>query len=129
MSIIVKHIKPEFTDQRGYISRIIDQKKILLRSVLVIFCKAGSIRGNHYHKRDSHFVYCFSGKFKYSEKNMKKKIPNTESVMLKSGDLVLTKPMFWHQMEFIEETIFFAFTTETREQNKYEEDTVRLKND
>lgn len=128
MSIITKKIKPEFTDQRGYISRIIDQNKIVIRSILVIFSKTGSVRGKHYHVKDSHFVYCLSGKFKYSEKNMRGENSKVVSVLLKPGTLVFTKPMVWHSMEFLEDSVFFAFTTETRDQKKYESDTVRLDN-
>lgn len=126
MSIIIRKIKPEFVDDRGFISRILDQKTIQIRSILLITSKAKSVRGKHYHKKDSHYVYCHSGKFKYSERNMNHK-SKIETTVLKSGDLVLTKPMFWHSMEFLEDTVFFAFTTETRTQNKYEVDTVRDK--
>ena len=128
MSITVKKIKPEFVDKRGYISRILDQDKVKIRSVLIIESKKNSVRGNHYHKKDIHFVYCLSGKFKYSEKNVKSSNSKIASVILKPRDLVFTKPMFWHQMEFMEKTIFFAFTTETRKQSHYETDTVRLNN-
>ena len=128
MSITVKNIKPEFVDKRGYISRIIDQGKIKIRSVLIIESKKNSVRGNHYHKKDAHFIYCLSGKFKYSEKNIKNSNSKITSVILKPSDLVFIKPMFWHQMEFMEQTIFFAFTTETRKQSQYETDTVRLNN-
>ena len=125
MSIKVKKIKPEFIDKRGFISRIIDQKKIKIRSILYIESKKGALRGNHYHKKDFHFVYCVSGKFKYSEKDMGKLQPKVYSVILKTGDLVLTRPMHWHQMEFMEKSIFLAITTETRNQENYEKDTVR----
>lgn len=129
MPIAVRTVKPEFVDQRGFISRIIDQEKIKIRSVLVIGSKKNSVRGNHYHKKDAHFVYCFTGKFKYSEKDVNRSNSKIISVILKPGDLVLTKPMFWHRMEFLEKTVFLAFTTETRKQSLYEADTVRLINE
>lgn len=127
MPIIIRKNKPEFVDDRGFISIILDQKTIQIRSILLVKSKAKSVRGKHYHKKDSHYVYCYSGKFKYSERDMKHK-SKIETIVLKSGDLVLTKPMFWHSMEFLEDTVFFAFTTETRTQNKYEADTIRGEN-
>lgn len=127
MSIKVTHIKPEFIDERGFISRIVDDDKIGFRAVLYITGKKGATRGNHYHKKDSHFVYCLSGKFRYSEKNMGKPASKKESVILKPGDLVLSKPMVAHSMEFLEDSVFLAITTEAREQKKYEGDLVRLK--
>jgi dTDP-4-dehydrorhamnose 3,5-epimerase-like enzyme len=126
MAIRVKNIKPEFVDERGFISRIVDQEKFKIRSVLHITGKAGSIRGNHYHKKDVHYVYCMKGKFRYSEKSMKNPNSKIESVILKPGDLVLTMPMKAHSMKFIEDTVFLAITTETRNQKAYEEDLIRI---
>ncbi len=127
MAIKVVKIKPEFTDERGYISRIVNDDKMGFRAVLYITGKKGAVRGNHYHKKDFHFVYCLSGKFRYSEKNMDKPASKKESVILKPGDLVLSKPMTAHSMEFLEDSVFLAITTEAREQEKYESDLVRLK--
>lgn len=126
MPIKVMHIEPEFKDERGFISRIVDDDSINFRAVLYITSKAGSIRGNHYHKKDAHYVYCLSGKFKYFEKDMGKVDSKVESVILKPGDLVLSYPMMAHKMEFLEDSVFLAITTEPREHEKYEEDTVRL---
>lgn len=126
MAINVIKIKPEFVDDRGYISRLVDQDKYPLRAVLYITSKAGTTRANHYHKKDAHYVYCLSGKFKYSEKDMSKPDTQTESVMLEPGDLVLSSPMIAHRMDFLEDSVFLAFTTEKRDQDEYEGDTVRL---
>ncbi|OGD87041.1 hypothetical protein A2164_00150 [Candidatus Curtissbacteria bacterium RBG_13_35_7] len=127
MPIQVVKTKPEFIDDRGFITRLIDQDKLKIRAVLYIKSKAGSIRGNHYHKTDYHYVYCLSGKFRYSEKDLRNTNPQLESVVLKPGDLVLSNPMVAHAMEFLEDSIFMAFTTEKREQRKYEQNTVRIK--
>lgn len=127
MSIKVKLIKPEFVDKRGYISRLVDDNEFHFTTVLYITSKANTIRGNHYHKKDYHYLYCVSGKFKYTEKTLTKKRPKFEWVILKPGDLVLSRPMIAHAMEFLEDTIFLAITTEPREQDLYEGDTVRVK--
>lgn len=127
MAIKVTHTKPEFEDYRGYITRLVNDDNLKLRAVLYITSKAGTERGNHYHKTDYHYVYCLSGKFRYSEKDMHNDNSPTESVILEPGDLVLSKPMVAHSMEFLEDTVFLAFTTEPRQQEKYEADTVRIK--
>lgn len=126
MAIKVSHVKPEFVDARGYITRLVNDDKKQFKSVLYITSKKGTERGNHYHKSDYHFVYCLSGKFRYSEKDMKSPKSKTESVILKPGDLVLSHPRIAHSMEFLEDTVFLAITTEHRDQNKYEGDTVRI---
>lgn len=127
MAIKVTHTKPEFKDERGYITRLVNDDNLKLRAVLYITSKKGTQRGNHYHKKDYHYVYCLSGKFKYTEKDMHKSNSPTESVILKPGDLVLSKPMCAHSMEFLEDSVFLAFTTEHRTQKKYEGDIVRIK--
>lgn len=128
MAIKVTNVKPEFKDERGFISRLVDNdNNIPFRAVLLITSKKGTARANHYHKKDSHYVYCLEGRFRYSEKDMSKKNSKKESVVLKPGDLVLSRKMFAHSMDFLEDTVFLAITTEPREQEKYERDTVRLK--
>ena|SRR3989344_5452724 len=127
MSIKVTKIKPEFVDERGFISRIVDTDEYPLRAVLYITGKKDTVRGNHFHKTDAHFVYCLSGKFRYSEKDLTKKRSRIQSVILKPGDVVLSKPGIAHSMKFLEDTVFLAITTEAREQEKYEEDLVRVK--
>lgn len=126
MSIEVTHTKPEFVDERGYITRLIDTDEYPLRAVLEITGKKDTVRGNHYHKTDAHYVYCQSGRFEYSEKNPHDPDAKTETVVLEPGDLVLSKPGTAHAMKFLEDTVFYAFTTERRAQEQYEGDTVRI---
>ena len=127
MAIVITKITPEFVDQRGEISRLIDQEEYPIRAVLWITQKKGTTRGNHYHKKDAHWVYCVSGKFRYSEKNSRDPDAKVESVVLKPGNLVLSKPGIIHSMEALEDTIFLAITPERRDQEQYEGDTVRIK--
>ena len=124
--IKITHLKPEFKDTRGAITRILNEPEFKIRAILRITQKAGTIRGNHYHKKDCHWVYCESGKFRYYEKNMKVKSGRVISVILKPGDLVLSHPHIAHAMEALVDTVFWAITTEKRQQANYETDTVRL---
>lgn len=126
MPIQIIKPKPEFSDDRGAITRIVDQDTHQLRSVLYITSKAGTKRANHYHKQDTHYIYCLSGKFKYSEKNMSDPSAETETVVMEPGDLVMSSPMIAHAVEFIEDSVFLAITTERRDQESYENDTVRI---
>ena len=126
MAIKIKHLKPEFIDFRGTITRIINEPKIKIEAVLLLTHKKGTIRGNHYHKKDSHWVYCVSGKLRYYEKNLKKKAAKVSSVILKPGDLAYSKPGIAHAMEAIVDTVFLAITTEKRQQKSYEADLVRV---
>ena len=130
MAIKVIHVRPEFVDERGGIARVVDVegKKLKLNSILRISHKKGtSPRGNHYHKKDYHWVYVEEGKIKYSEKPSDKPKAKVVSVILKQGDLVLSSPGVIHAMEAVEDAVFWAFTTEKRDQKSYEKDTVRIK--
>lgn len=127
MPINVIKIKPEFTDDRGYISRVVNNSTLPIKSILYISRKAGSVTANHYHKKDAHYIFCLSGKLRYYEKNMKKKNAETDSIILEPGDLVLSRPMIAHATEFLEDTVILAFTSEKRDQSDYEEDTIRIK--
>ncbi len=126
MAIKVIKTKPEFVDERGFISRIVNNSKFPIKSVLYIERKAGTVSANHFHKKDAHYIYCIKGKIKYYEKDMRKK-GKLSFVILTPGDLVLSKPMIAHATEFLEDTVFFAFAAETRNHKAYEDDTVRVK--
>ena len=127
MAIKVTHPRPEFTDDRGGITRVIDQDKVTFRAILRITSNKGSIRSNHYHKNDHHYLYIESGKCEYSEKKASDPNAKVETVTLKPGDMVLSKPGMIHAVKFLEDCVLYAFTTEKREQDKYEQDTVRVK--
>jgi len=127
MAIKVVHTKAEFTDERGEITRIVDQEKLLFKAVLRITSKKGTVRSNHYHKSDYHYLYIVSGKCEYSERPANKPKAKIESVILKPGDVVLSSPGIVHAVKFLEDSVLFAFTTEKREQDKYEIDTERIK--
>ncbi|MFC1625815.1 hypothetical protein ACFL1Q_02155 [Patescibacteria group bacterium] len=126
MAINIQHIDPEFVDRRGKITRVIDQDKFPIRAVLRITSKAGSVRANHYHKKDYHYIYIESGKCEYSEKPANK--PNAPIItkVMNQGDLVLSKPGMAHAVRFLKDTVFYTFTTEKRQQDSYERDTVRI---
>lgn len=126
MSIKVIHIEPEFIDERGFISRILDESRVSIKSILYIERKKGTVGGNHYHKKDSHFIYVLKGKLKYIEKNIDIPKSSIETAYLEPGDMVLTNPHIAHATEFVEDTVFLTFATQHRSQQEYEEDTVRV---
>lgn len=126
MAMRVTHIKPEFVDDRGGIARVVDQDIFSIRAILRVTSKAGTIRSNHVHTHDYHYIYIENGKCEYSEKPVNDPNAKIETVMLQSGDVVLTKPGIIHAVRFLEDTVLYAFTTEKRQQDKYEADTERI---
>ncbi|MBI2653766.1 cupin domain-containing protein [Candidatus Woesearchaeota archaeon] len=125
MAIKVIKVSADFVDARGEIFKLLDDGKTSIKSVLLITSKKGSVRANHYHKKDSHYVYMVSGSMEYTEQTLKG--GKKESVIVKKGELVYTPPMTLHAMRFLEDSEFLALATESRHQQAYEDDTVRIK--
>lgn len=126
MKIKVVHIDPEFVDERGGIARVVDQNKHKIQTILRITSKRGTIRSNHYHKYDYHYLYIESGQCEYSEKPAKKKSAPIETITMNPGDLVLSRPNIIHAVKFTKNSVLYAFTTETRNRKHYEKDTIRI---
>lgn len=126
MAIKVTHVDPEFVDERGGIARVVDQDAFPMRAVLRVTSIAGSTRANHVHKTDYHYIYIESGKCEYSEKDANDPNAKVETVTLGPGDVVLTNPGIIHGVKFLEDSVFYAFTSEKRDQVRYEKDIERI---
>lgn len=122
----LKKIKPFHRDSRGEMFQLME-KKIDVNGILLITCKKGSVRANHYHKKDTHDVYMLKGKMRYTYQDIKTKSKKKNTLVVKKGEIIHTPPMILHAMKFIEDSVFLAITTEKRQRAKYEKDTVRFK--
>ena len=122
---IIRKIKPEIKEERGNITKLLDDGKTKVRSILLITSRAGSVRSNHYHKKDAHWIYMISGKMEYYEKPVRG--GKIKKAILGPGDIVYTAPMMIHTTRFPKDSVFMAFSIRSRNQKAYEEDTVRVK--
>ncbi len=120
---VVKKIKPFFKDERGEMYHLLE-KNVDINSAVWITCKKGSVRANHYHKKDSHRSYVVKGKMEYYYKTTPK--GKVKKVIVNEGELVYTPPGEIHAMKFPVDSIFLALATEERDRNQYENDTVRI---
>lgn len=123
---IYKKIKPEFVDERGGITKLLDDGKTNIKSVLLITSKAGTVRSNHYHKKDTHYLYVLSGVMEYYERPVKGKT-KPKKVTVREGDMVYTPSMMIHATKFLKDTVLLALSTKSRNQKAYEKDTVKVK--
>ena len=123
---ITHHQTPEFVDTRGAITKVLDDGKTVIKSILYITSKAGAVRSNHYHKKDAHFCFIISGTMEWHEKPVEGK-GEVETAMLLPGDMVYTPPMMIHAARALEDSVFLAFATESRNRDEYEADTIRVK--
>lgn len=121
----VKKITPVFSDERGTIADVYDGESI--RHIGFITSKAGSVRGNHYHKKATQYTYILKGKVRWYTKDTRD--PASEVVVreLGPGDLAADLPEIAHAMAALEDAEFLFFTDEVRTDDGYEKDTVRIK--
>jgi len=119
--VIVK-MDESFQDPRGGIQPLVN---LPMESCVIINSKKGTIRANHYHKTDWHYCYILEGTIDYYHRPVNSSdIP--EKVIVKAGQLFFTPPMVEHAMVFHEDTIFLTLGRNSREQEVYEMDVVRV---
>lgn len=114
-------LNSEYKDKRGVIHNITPD--VPVRDILYITGKKGSVRGNHYHKKDRHFCYIVSGSILYQWES--KDGSKSGEVLLNPGDIVVNDILEKHRFIFKTAGSFIAMATESRKQSNYEEDTVR----
>jgi quercetin dioxygenase-like cupin family protein len=115
-------LPPAFEDARGKIQTLVEGG---IESVQVITSKASTVRANHYHKTDSHFMYVVQGSMKYYHRPVGDKSPPA-MLLVREGEMVYTPPLVEHAVEFPEDTVFMNITGKSREQKSYEDDLVRV---
>lgn len=119
MNIEKKPIK--FEDERGIVRDIIAGKEIDACSALT--CKAGSVRGNHYHKQTLMYIYILSGRLVYA---LEKGDGSIETQEVKEGDLITVLPGDKHALKAIEDSVILNLTKGPRQGDGFAKDTFRL---
>jgi dTDP-4-dehydrorhamnose 3,5-epimerase-like enzyme len=111
-----------FEDARGNIQTLVEGG---VHSVQVITSKAHTVRANHWHREDSHYLYMVEGVMEYYYRAVGESgEPNC--VIVNKGQLIFTPPMLEHATYFLEDSVFLNITGKPRDQGSYENDTVRV---
>jgi quercetin dioxygenase-like cupin family protein len=113
-------LDPPFEDARGAIQNILLSP---VTSAAIITSKAGSVRSNHYHKTDWHYLYVISGSMEYYERPVDG--ANAEPIIVKAGQMVFTPPMHVHKTVFLEDTVLLSLAKNIRDHEHHEEDVIR----
>ena len=108
-------------DIRGSIVSIVDD---VVQNVSLITCNAGSIRSNHYHKKDFHYMYVLEGEIDYFFKELNNDIVHYFKV--KKDDIIFTPKNEIHATFFPLRTKLIVSSMLPRDQETYENDTVRV---
>jgi hypothetical protein len=113
---------PSHADARGYIQTLVNRP---IRNVALITSAKGTVRSNHFHRTDWHYMYMISGAayYYYRETGSSQK---PDRLLFKQGDLVYTGPMEDHTTVFIEDSMLLAMSGNPRDQETYESDVVRI---
>jgi len=108
-------------DERGEITDLLVQEKI--EHVTLITSNKGAIRGNHYHKESTQWVYVLEGRMRVLSQ-----MPDSPVVatILEKGALLVNVPEERHAMIALEQSTFMVFTRGPRGGEGYERDTYRL---
>lgn len=112
---------PPYIDDRGFIQSIINEKHT---NVSIIESKKLTIRSNHYHLTDSHYMYTLKGEYYYFFKNLKSN--HLSRLKIKKNQLIFTPPFEEHATIFLKNTELLVISKNPRDQSTYEKDTVRV---
>ena len=114
-------IGSSFTDDRGTIQNIINAP---FNHVAMITSKTGTVRSNHYHLTNSHYIYVLSGLMEYWERDLDGS--NKEMILCKPGDMILSEPNKVHKTVFLEDTTIITFAAGYRGPEFDKNDTVHM---
>lgn len=118
----VVQLPPANVDDRGSIQSLVN---FPMKNLSLITSRKGSVRSNHYHVTDWHYMYVLSGTFDYYYRPTGSADP-PKVIRLKQGDMVFTPPMEDHATVFLEDTQLIVASRNPRDQEAYESDVRRV---
>ena len=121
---MLKNIQLEkpFTDDRGVIQNILNSP---INAVALITSKAGSVRSNHWHKENDHYLYIVSGSVEYYERDLNEDGNKIKPVIFKAGEMFYTPPLKVHKVVFLTDTVMLSLGKNIKTHEAHEEDLVR----
>ena len=119
-STIIKDIERD-SDDRGRILSIVDHN---IKNVSIIETFPNSMRSNHFHHKDFHFMYILEGEIDYFFKPL-----NSDEISyfkIEAGMTIFTPNNEIHSCHFPVNTKMVVSSGFPRDQKTYEADTVRV---
>lgn len=118
----IVELEEPHTDDRGSIQSLVN---FPMKNLSLITSKKGSVRSNHYHQTDWHYMYVLSGSFDYYFRPTGTE-DKPEKITVKAGEMVFTPPMEDHATVFLEDCQLLAMSRNPRDQEAYESDVKRV---
>jgi quercetin dioxygenase-like cupin family protein len=109
-------------DARGAIQPLVD---LPIRNVSLITSQKGSVRSNHYHLTDWHFIFVLAGSFDYYFRPAGD-TDAPQRLRIETGEMLFTPPMEEHATVFLEDSRLLVISRNVRDQDVYEADVRRV---
>ena len=109
-------------DNRGFIQTLVN---FPMKNIALINSKKNSVRSNHYHMTDWHYMYTLKGSYDYYYRPTDSDEP-LQCVRVVAGEIIFTPPMEDHATVFLEDCQLLAMSRNPRDQEAYEEDVRRV---
>jgi len=109
-----------FVNAAGVIQNLLNCK---IGAVAIIHSKSGSVRSNHFHKSNWHYLYVVSGSVKYYERDLDGS--NEFRKIYEAGDMFFTAPNKVHKTEFLQDCVMMSFGRDSKKHEAHEEDLIR----
>jgi quercetin dioxygenase-like cupin family protein len=117
-----KKVKPVFTDARGDVFDILEDK---IGHIGIVTFRKGAVRGNHYHKKSIQYSYVLDGKVELTVSHVDGS--KKRKYILTAGTLTTIPPHIAHTYRGLTKASMLDMTTLSRTGNGYENDTVRVR--
>ncbi len=112
-----------FRNDVGVIQNLVEVMGV--RNVAVISSKGKTIRSNHYHRTDWHFLYVVSGRVLYYARDVgAKTVP--EPMQFAAGQMFFTPPLIEHVVCSVVPTVLVSLSRNPRDHESHEADVVRV---
>jgi dTDP-4-dehydrorhamnose 3,5-epimerase-like enzyme len=116
-------LEEPFVDDRGSIQHLVN---FPMKNLSMIFSKKGSVRSNHSHFTDWHYMFAVYGSYEYHYRPYNSDEP-LKLETFKEGEMVFTPPNEEHACLFLEDTLLVVVSRNPRgDQETYEKDVVRM---
>jgi len=119
----LKRYSDTLSGNRGWVILPIDDDDLLngkIKNIHLASIKPGNIRGNHYHKNKTEYIFMFSGSVEVVIKDtVKNQIEKYDSIECDTPYLLIAKPKVAHAIKNIgkNDVYLFCFGTKPYDQN------------
>lgn len=115
-------LEEPFINKNGIIQNLLLEE---ISGVSIIESIKGSMRSNHYHLTDFHYLYVLSGSLLYLERKIgEKHIP--KPTLYSKGQMFFTPERVEHVTIFLEDTVMISMSRNKRSHELHEKDVVRV---